>query len=479
MDLKASTKNNHLECMLLDEALGPLDLPLSLLKDITKDFSDDLAIGRGGFAVVYKGMLRNGIIAVKKLYKSLEIHEDKFIQEVICLMKVKHKNIVRFLGYCADTQGKVSNYKGTNVMADVRQRLLCFEYLPQGSLHNHITDASRGLEWRKRYQIIMGVCEGWCYLHQMNIVHLDLKPANILLDDNMAPKIADFGLSRCFDESKSHTITSNPCGTEGYMAPESFKGVIRREVDIYSLGVIITEVLTGQKGYSPVKNVLESWSTRFGTSVALLEQVRICTEIAIDCMNYDPAKRPDVQHIIEILSGTESKNGCTGRVCMSKVRSEIMPREQKHIEREMPQDSRKVPVKTPYRRPQSIETSKAGSAKNRLAFEQPQSLFESSKRAVTGTQNEMKTVVLYTTTLGSIMKTFENCNGVRAALQLQHISFIEKNLFDTPDYLEELRMLTNYKPYILPVLSISGKYVCDATKLLKLIDQGELATLFH
>ncbi|CAO2144753.1 unnamed protein product [Urochloa humidicola] len=431
MDLKASTKNNHLECMLLDEALGPLDLPLSLLKDITKDFSDDLAIGRGGFAVVYKGMLRNGIIAVKKLYKSLEIHEDKFIQEVICLMKVKHKNIVRFLGYCADTQGKVSNYKGTNVMADVRQRLLCFEYLPQGSLHNHITDASRGLEWRKRYQIIMGVCEGWCYLHQMNIVHLDLKPANILLDDNMAPKIADFGLSRCFDESKSHTITSNPCGTEGYMAPESFKGVIRREVDIYSLGVIITEVLTGQKGYSPVKNVLESWSTRFGTSVALLEQVRICTEIAIDCMNYDPAKRPDVQHIIEILSGTESKNGCTGRVCMSKVRSEIMPREQKHIEREMPQDSRK------------------------------------------------KTVVLYTTTLGSIMKTFENCNGVRAALQLQHISFIEKNLFDTPDYLEELRMLTNYKPYILPVLSISGKYVCDATKLLKLIDQGELATLFH
>jgi serine/threonine protein kinase len=83
-------------------------------------------------------MLRNGTIAVKKLFDT-HLHESKFIQEVECLMKAKHKNVVRFLGYCADTQGKMENYIGKLVMADVPQRLLCFEYLPKGSLHDYIT----------------------------------------------------------------------------------------------------------------------------------------------------------------------------------------------------------------------------------------------------------------------------------------------------------------------------------------------------
>jgi coatomer subunit beta' len=87
-------------------------------------------------------MLRNGTIAVKKLNNSLEMHEDNFKQEVTCLMGVNHKNIVRFLGYCSDTQGKMSDYKGKLVMADERQRMLCFEYLPKGCLHNYITGSN-------------------------------------------------------------------------------------------------------------------------------------------------------------------------------------------------------------------------------------------------------------------------------------------------------------------------------------------------
>jgi len=239
--------------MLLDESVQPRDLPLPLLEDITGGFSCDQEIGRGGFAMVYKGTLKNGAVAVKKLINT-HIHENKFQQEVGCLMKAKHKNVVRFLGYCADTQGKMANYNGKFVMADVQQRLLCFEYLPR-SLDVYIIGASKQLEWAKLYKIIKGICEGLHYLHENKIVHLDIKPSNILLDDNMVPKIADFGLSRCFDENQSRAVTSKLIGSMGYMAPEFYSGEITFKSDIYSLGVIITEILTGKKGYAEIDNV--------------------------------------------------------------------------------------------------------------------------------------------------------------------------------------------------------------------------------
>jgi len=139
MDGKDSTAHNILEHILLDECANPSRLPLSLLEAITNNFSDRQEIGRGGFAVVYKGMLGNGTVAVKKLSTALDVNEKKFSQEVQCLLKVRHKNIVRFLGYCADTQGEMVDYEGKFIMADVRNRLLCFEFVPNGSLHDYIT----------------------------------------------------------------------------------------------------------------------------------------------------------------------------------------------------------------------------------------------------------------------------------------------------------------------------------------------------
>jgi serine/threonine protein kinase len=126
---------------------------------------------------------------------------------------VKHKNIIRFLGYCSDTQGSVEEHNGKLVMSEVWHRLLCFEYHPKGSLYEYITDKSRGLRWRDRYQIIRGICQGLHYLHQKNIVHLDLNPTNILLDHNLVPKITDFGKSRYFVEIQDHDmikITGTP-----------------------------------------------------------------------------------------------------------------------------------------------------------------------------------------------------------------------------------------------------------------------------
>ncbi|XP_073356966.1 cysteine-rich receptor-like protein kinase 19 isoform X3 [Aegilops tauschii subsp. strangulata] len=238
-----------LERMLLDGSAEPTYLWLSLLEDITDCFSDDQQIGSGGFAVVYKGIVGERMVAVKKLSQTLDMHENKFHKEVECLMKAKHKNIVRFLGYCSDTQGRIANYEGKFVMADLRNWLLCFEYVPNGSLDKYITDSSGGLEWGERYQIIKGICEGLLHLHEKHILHLDLKPANILIDDRMVPKIADFGLSRCLDKDQTRAFTSHLCGSQGYLAPEFYRGQVAFFSDIYSLGVIIMEILTGEKGY--------------------------------------------------------------------------------------------------------------------------------------------------------------------------------------------------------------------------------------
>ncbi|KAF8673443.1 hypothetical protein HU200_049008 [Digitaria exilis] len=297
--------------MLVDESVQPTDVPLSLLEYITNSFSDDKQIGRGGFAVVYKGMLSNGIIAVKKLF-NMHLHEDKFQKEVECLMKAKHKNVVRFLGYCSDTQGKMENYNGNLVMAEVRQRLLCFEYLPKGSLHEYITDAFCELKWAQCYQIIKGICMGLHYLHENRIVHLDLKPSNILLDNNMVPKIADFGLSRCFDENQSHVITSKLFGSPGYLAPEFYCGRITFKSDIYSLGVIIKETLAREKMYPEDYDVLKTWGNMLEKSdrEKQLEQLNLCAEIGKECTDYDPRRRPDAQTILHRLHEADIADIC-------------------------------------------------------------------------------------------------------------------------------------------------------------------------
>jgi serine/threonine protein kinase len=158
-----------LEQMLVDETVEPMALPLSLLENITGGFDVGQEIGRGGFAIVYKvyvddtrfqismtlnfqtqgnsntcefqGILGSKVVAVKRLTNAL-MDEKYFHREIECLMQVKHKNVVRFLGYCADTQGNMQRHEGRLVMADVRQRLLCFEYISQGSLHNYLKGMS-------------------------------------------------------------------------------------------------------------------------------------------------------------------------------------------------------------------------------------------------------------------------------------------------------------------------------------------------
>ncbi|KAM3272118.1 hypothetical protein ACQJBY_042359 [Aegilops geniculata] len=135
-----SYEYSELERALGDKSMGPIVIPYSVLKTITNNFSDDQLIGGGGFGAVYKGTLRNGMVAVKKLYKEkFEVLSQNFDSEVNYLKKVKHKNIVRFLGHCSNTQMVPMLYEGKEVLAEDREKLLCFEYLSKGSLANYLT----------------------------------------------------------------------------------------------------------------------------------------------------------------------------------------------------------------------------------------------------------------------------------------------------------------------------------------------------
>ncbi|KAK1612828.1 hypothetical protein QYE76_036501 [Lolium multiflorum] len=306
--LSRSCTESDLESMLLDEAMEPMALPFSLLEKITNGFAYKQEIGKGGFSEVYKAMLKNEAVAVKRL-RNTYMYENEFQREVECLMKVKHKNIVRFLGYCSDTQGKMQRYNGKLVMADVQERCLCFEYVPRGSLDEYIGDASGGLQWTTRFRIIKEICEGIHSLHDINIMHLDLKPSNILIDDNLTPKITDFGLSRSFEEMQTRVVASKMFGTLGYLAPEFTSGVITHKFDLYSLGVIIIEMLTGGKECQVIENILESWDKRMHQwqEHSYREQIRVCAEIGMECRNIDPAKRPvSMKHVMTRLHETES-----------------------------------------------------------------------------------------------------------------------------------------------------------------------------
>ncbi|KXG23977.1 putative receptor-like protein kinase At4g00960 [Sorghum bicolor] len=318
----------ELENKLLHPTAGPISVPLYYLKLMTRDFCIERELGRGGYGVVYKGILRCGsVIAVKKFNEIILAGDHpSFENEASFLMDLKHQNIIQLLGYCAESKGvMIKQPTGKVIVAEAQTRMLCFEYMCNGGLDKHLSDESSGLEWNTRYKIIRGICSGLKYLHGRNIIHLDLKPQNILMDTTMVPKFADFGLSRFLSEQKSKTVSSNCRGTTGYMAPEYIdRGIISKKADIFSLGVIIIEILKGCRDDYPdhrqsteadfqhfTEKVLSNWRNRFErsskyTSPELHTQlVKQCIHIALECVHPDKEKRPDVSNIIEDLNVAE------------------------------------------------------------------------------------------------------------------------------------------------------------------------------
>ncbi|CAN6380793.1 unnamed protein product [Urochloa humidicola] len=303
----------------------PRDIPFHLLEAITDGFSKERKIGAGTFGKVYMGVHNNGErIAVKMLKDTPGLEEEQFLNEFNNLARLQHPNIVRLIGYCYETQKQYVEYDGRLLFAELIRRALCFEYMPYGSLDKYLTDEYHGLDWNMRYTLIKGICKGLKYLHKelkSPIYHLDLKPANILLDENMLPKIADFGLSRFFGEEQTQ-ITKSSVGTPGYQPPEYIeRSIISNKFDIFSLGVVIIKIMTGSTGYSRstemtpkefIELVHENWRNRLqekATPAHLLEsystQVKGCIEIALSSIEVDRHKRPNIGDIIKRLDEME------------------------------------------------------------------------------------------------------------------------------------------------------------------------------
>ncbi|XP_047079183.1 cysteine-rich receptor-like protein kinase 44 [Lolium rigidum] len=300
------------------------EFKIQLLQHITNNFSEEHVIGRGGYGVVYKGMLEDGEeIAVKRLHHLPGLDDKEFRNEFNNLIRAQHKNIVRLIGYCYDIGHQRIKLNGEYIFAHFEERILCLEYLEGGSLDKYVSDGSCGLDWQTCYVIIRGVSEGLNYLHNGSkdpIFHLDLKPANVLLNKGMMPKIGDFGLSRFCPSGKTCT-TIKIIGTPGYMPPEYIERCqITSKFDIFSLGVIIIQIMAGREGYFKlvdmtsqefIKLVHENWLKRLGTAVSshTSHEVKRCIEIALTCVDVDRVKRPTIAEVVDELNKIDTSDG--------------------------------------------------------------------------------------------------------------------------------------------------------------------------
>ncbi|XP_047945901.1 G-type lectin S-receptor-like serine/threonine-protein kinase LECRK3 [Salvia hispanica] len=211
------------------------------LSEATNGFKEE--VGRGASGTVFKGVMQNGLkmVAVKRLEKEFAQGEREFQTELKTIGKMYHRNLVRLLGYCFDGDNK----------------LLVFEYMRNGSLANILFNQEKRPNWEERMDIARDVSRGILYLHQeceTQIIHCDINPQNILMDDNWRAKISDFGLAKLLKQDQTNTITGIR-GTKGYVAPEWFqKQPITVKVDVYSFGVMLLEIICCRKCVDSSKN---------------------------------------------------------------------------------------------------------------------------------------------------------------------------------------------------------------------------------
>ncbi|XP_052188745.1 serine/threonine-protein kinase PBL27-like [Diospyros lotus] len=223
----------------------------------TKNFRPDCLLGEGGFGRVYMGRLESTgqVVAVKQLDRNGLQGNREFLVEVLMLSLLHHPNLVNLIGYCADGD----------------QRLLVYEYMPLGSLEDHLHDLPQGkepLDWNTRMKIAAGAAKGLEYLHDKAnppVIYRDLKSSNILLDKGYHPKLSDFGLAKLGPVGDKTHVSTRVMGTYGYCAPEyAMTGQLTLKSDVYSFGVLFLEIITGRKAIDntrgPGEHNLVAWA---------------------------------------------------------------------------------------------------------------------------------------------------------------------------------------------------------------------------
>ncbi|XLT12015.1 hypothetical protein HN51_057705 [Arachis hypogaea] len=327
--------------------MDDLELPMfdfDTLTMATNNFSQDNKLGEGGFGSVYRGRLIEGQeIAVKRLSKNSGQGNEEFKNEVKLIVKLQHRNLVRLLGCCIEKDEKMLVYEymenrgldsilfGSIVYFNIFYFLImiyiCFALIL--SLYvliiTDVADKSKKplLDWERRFNIIYGIAKGLLYLHQdsrFRIIHRDLKTSNILLDNEMNPKISDFGMARIFDKDQMQAKTLRIVGTYGYMSPEyAMDGNFSIKSDVFSFGVMVLEIITGKKNrkfYSDnnelnlLGNVWRHWHK--GTALTLIDpsignsyaksKVMRCIHISLLCVQERAEDRPTMPSVVLMLS---------------------------------------------------------------------------------------------------------------------------------------------------------------------------------
>ncbi|KAF3438586.1 hypothetical protein FNV43_RR21349 [Rhamnella rubrinervis] len=283
------------------------------IKKMTLSFQEKL--GQGGYGGVYKGKLLDGRLVAVKVLNTIKGNGEEFINEVASISRTSHVNIVTLLGFCVEGS----------------KRALIYEFMPNGSLEKFIYNdnplkTTPNLGWEKLLQIATGIARGLEYLHRgcsTRILHFDIKPHNILLDEDFWPKISDFGLSKLCMEEESIISTMAARGTIGYIAPEVFCrnfGGVSHKSDVYSYGMMILEMVGGRKNikagvsrtsaiYFPhwIYNQIERGRNLGLHGLVTTEEDEIARKmvlVGLWCIQTNPSDRPSMSKVIEMLQGS-------------------------------------------------------------------------------------------------------------------------------------------------------------------------------